>query len=415
MSIRLSARPLILILSVVLAACGTTPSPSTAPLASAAPSVSALEQPSPSVLPGLPAVPDGALYYPAVDAIAAAKPGELIATLEIQAPQGTRAWFVVYGSSGLDDDPVAVSGIVMAPETDPGAGGYPVVAWAHGTTGTADTCAPSKQGPSDIPAEVLALVTQGYVVTATDYEGLGTPGIHPYLIGKSEGRSVLDSIRAAQALPEAHAGAEAVVIGHSQGGHAALWSAELAPSYASGLSLLGAVAASPPTDLLAWDTWALHEAAAGNLHAADPPLLLFGVWSGIYDAPLNFLTNEGRQSAVAGRDACGPDTVNNTPYLRDPGEIPEWRNLLMRNSPGLAQSGVPMLVISPKADEAVQYDSQVAGVTTMCAIGDTVELRTIEGNHSAPVEGPTAWSEITAWITDRFGDIEAVTTCAPAP
>ncbi|MEO8638892.1 MAG: lipase family protein [Chloroflexota bacterium] len=376
-------------------------------------SASAIPSPSASVVVGLPAVPDGALYYPSADAIAAATPGQLIQTFEIKASPGKRAWFVVYGSTGLDGKPVAVSGIVIAPEAAPGESGYPVVAWAHGTTGIADVCAPSKQGLNSIPADVQDLVTQGYVVTATDYEGLGTAGVHPYLIGISEGRSVLDAIRAAQALPEAGAAAEAVVIGHSQGGHAALWSAELASSYAPGLALLGALAASPPTDLLGWDTWAFHEAAVGALYAADAPLLLFGVWNAIYDAPLNFLTNAGRQSAVAGRDACGPDPVSTTPYLRDPAEIPEWNNLLTRNSPGLALTGVPMRVVSPKADEAVQYDTQVDGVTAMCAIGDTVELRSVEGDHSASVQGPGAWSEITAWITDRFAGVESVTTCAP--
>jgi len=72
-----------------------------------------------------------------------------------------------------------------------------------------------------------------------------------------------------------------------------------------------------------------------------------------------------------------------------------------------------MRVISPKADEAVQYDSQVAGVTAMCAIGDTVELRTVQGDHFASVGTPAAWTEITAWITDRFAGVEAVTTCPP--
>lgn len=411
MSIRSRAvYPLIVVLA--LAAC-STPSPSIEPSTPASPSASTVPSPSASVATGLPAVAEDALYYSTADAIAAAAPGQLLQTFEIKASPGTRAWFVVYGSTGLEGKPVAVSGIVLAPEAAPGEGVFPVVAWAHGTTGIADACAPSKQGLNAIPAEIHDLVTQGYVVTATDYEGLGTAGMHPYLIGISEGRSVLDAIRGAQALPEAHAAADAVVIGHSQGGHAALWAAELAPSYAPGLSLLGALAASPPTDLLGWDTWAFHQAAAGSIDPAAAPLLLFGVWNAIYDAPLNFLTNEGRQSALAGREGCFPDPVSTTPYLRDPAEISEWRNLLTRNSPGLAVTGVPMRVVSPKADEAVQYDTQVAGVTAMCAIGDTVELRSVEGGHFASVDGPAAWSEITTWITDRFAGVEAVTTCAP--
>jgi pimeloyl-ACP methyl ester carboxylesterase len=308
---------------------------------------------------------------------------------------------------------VAVSGIVLAPEAAPAEGGYPVVAWAHGTTGVADMCAPSRAGLDNIPAEVLALITKGYVVTATDYEGLGTAGVHPYLVGISEGRSVLDSIRAVQTLPDAHAGTEAVVIGLSQGGHAALWSAELAPSYAPGLTLLGAYAASPPTDLVGWETWAFDEAAKGTLDRAAAPVLLFGVWNAVYDASLSFLTNEGRQSALAGRDSCSPTPVSSTPYLRDPAKDPVWRNLLSRNSPGLALTGVPMTVVSPMSDEAVQYDSQVAGVQLMCGIGDTVELRSIPGGHDASMGSPSAWKDVTDWISDRFAGVEAVTTCTP--
>ncbi len=358
-------------------------------------------------------MPDGDLYYPDADAVAAAKPGELLQTLELKAPTGTRAWFVVYGSTGLDNKPVAVSGLVLAPEAAPDSGGHVVVAWAHGTTGVADLCAPSKTGLASIPAEISGLLAQGYVVTATDYEGLGTNGVHPYLVGISEGRSVLDSIRAVQALKDAHAAADSVVIGHSQGGHAALWAAELAPSYAPGLSVLGSLALSPPTSLIAWDTWAFHQASAGSLDPAEAPLLLFGVYNAIYDAPLNFLTNAGRQSALAGREGCSPPPVSSNPYLRDPAELPEWKNLLTRNSPGLKLTPVPIRVVSPKADEAVQYDAQLAGLATMCKIGDTMELRSVEGDHFASFSNPTAWADATAWIHDRFAGVEAVTTCAP--
>jgi acetyl esterase/lipase len=253
----------------LLAACAAQPSPS-------ASSPSAL--PSPSG-PALPDAPAPVYYYPKADAVAAAAPGAIIQRLEIHAPQGMRAWFVVYGSTGLDGKPVPVSGLVLSPKKTPPAAGWPVIAWAHGTTGIEDTCAPSRSGITSIRDEVRALVAEGNVVTATDYEGLGTSGVHPYLVGDSEARSVLDSIRAARVLPDAHAGAEAVVIGYSQGGHAALWAAQLASTYAPELDIRGAVANSPPTDLLAWETWAFDSARAGNLFPSLGPLLLFGVWN----------------------------------------------------------------------------------------------------------------------------------------
>ncbi len=91
---------------------------------------------------------------------------------------------------------------------------------------------------------------EGYIVVATDYPGLGTDGIHPYLIGESEGRAVLDSVRAARDLPDSGASDRFAVWGHSQGGHAALYTGELAARYAPELKLVGVAAAAPATYLV---------------------------------------------------------------------------------------------------------------------------------------------------------------------
>lgn len=401
----------LLLAALAVAACTpkATENPSPSGAASIAPSVAA---PSGSPAGGLPGVASDDLYYPTADQIAAAAPGQIIHSVEIRADPGTRAWFVAYGSTGLDGQPVAVSGLIVAPELPPAEGGYPVVAWAHGTTGIADNCAPSKSGVLGIPDDVRALASQGYVVTATDYEGLGTDGIHPYLVGRSEGRSVLDSIGAAIRLPQANAADQAVVIGLSEGGHAALWAAQLKPTYAPDLPVLGVFAASPPTDLTAWETWAYEQAALGNVEAAAAPILLFGVWNAVYDAPLSFLTDAGRSSALAGRESCGPTPFSITPYSSDPAEIAEWRALLVGNSPGGEVTDVPIRVVSPEDDEAVFYDSQVAGVEAMCAVGDTVELWSIRGGHDASISSPGSWDEAQTWISDRFAGVAAVSTCS---
>jgi len=318
-----------------------------------------------------------------------------------------RAWFVVYGSTGLEGEPVAVSGLIAAPAEPPGEDGYPVVAWAHYTTGVADDCAPSLEGVNGVPNRVQSLVEQGYVVTATDYEGLGTGGIHPYIVGTSEGRSVLDSIRAVQGVPEAHARDRAVVIGFSQGGHAALWAAELAGAYAPELDIAGSLAASPPSDLLAWERWLFSQGAEGDPSATEPARLVFGVWSDVYGLPLDFLTDEGQQSAIAGRDACFPAPVSGNPYLSDPAEIPDWSRRLIENSPGGTRTAIPILVVSPGDDEPVACDTQVSGVANLCRIGDTVDLHTVDGAHDASLWTPTAWSAAVAWISDRFAGAPA--------
>jgi len=106
---------------------------------------------------------------------------------------------VLYSSTdGMDGKtPAVVSGTVFLPKGTPPAGGWPLIAWAHGTTGIADICAPSWEARSYRDVSYLnTWLQQGYVIVATDYQGLGTPGPHPYLAVRPEAYSVLDSIRA---------------------------------------------------------------------------------------------------------------------------------------------------------------------------------------------------------------------------
>ena len=115
-----------------------------------------------------------------------------------------------------------------------------MVSYAHGTTGIADECAPSKSngsGETGVIANIL--VSNGYIFAATDYEGLGTAGVHPYVVGVSEARSMLDIIRAARQLTESSG--KSVVWGHSQGGGAALMASEVAPKYAPDAQVVGAI------------------------------------------------------------------------------------------------------------------------------------------------------------------------------
>jgi pimeloyl-ACP methyl ester carboxylesterase len=171
----------------------------------------------------------------------------------VAALKGATNWLVLYKQVGVTGKPVAVSGIVSVPNGTSPKGGWPVVTWAHGTTGIAPQCAPSRDtGPSsgadstDKGTGPLfdTWIKDGYAVVRTDYEGLGGPGVHPYLIGRSEGDGVLDIVRAARQLDPALSN-RVVISGHSQGGHAALWAASLARSYTPDLHVLGTVAFAP--------------------------------------------------------------------------------------------------------------------------------------------------------------------------
>jgi pimeloyl-ACP methyl ester carboxylesterase len=191
------------------------------------------------------------------------EPGKL---LSIQPMQLTPALAAVaigvritYASRDSANAPIVVSGAVLTPK--PAIllahlkGATKIVAWAHGTAGMADQCAPSSH-PNLFPdptylnyADTVAgFLTQGWTVTATDYPGLGTPGTHPYLVGDSEGRAVIDSVRAARNLNPTLGTAWAVA-GHSQGGQAALFAGETADTYGTGLQLKGTVAIAPASNL----------------------------------------------------------------------------------------------------------------------------------------------------------------------
>lgn len=171
-------------------------------------------------------------------------------------PSAAQNWLVLYRSTSISGHPTAVSGTVAIPKGTPPAGGWPVISWTHGTTGIADICAPSRDDASFPPREYVNLmnatldqwVAKGYAVVKTDYEGLGTPGTHPYLVGDTEARNAADMVLAARQLSP-DLSRNWLVMGHSQGGGAAVYTAYLGPIYAQSLNLTGAIAIAPSSNL----------------------------------------------------------------------------------------------------------------------------------------------------------------------
>ena len=167
--------------------------------------------------------------------------------------KGATNYTVLYKQVGVRGKLVPVSGIVSVPKGTAPKGGWPVITYAHGTTGIAPQCAPSRDtGPASgahgadvgIAPLLNSWIKAGYAVVRTDYEGLGGPGVHPYLVGRSEGYGVLDIVRAARQLVPTLSN-RIVISGHSQGGHAALWAASLARHYTPDLRLLATIAFAP--------------------------------------------------------------------------------------------------------------------------------------------------------------------------
>ncbi len=163
---------------------------------------------------------------------------------------------ILYTSRSPAGDRIVVSGSVSVPKGKAPKGGWPVISWAHGTTGAADACAPTRIRPNSVMAPYVAYVhpqmedwvRAGYAVVATDYQGLGTPGPHPYLVGEAEGRSVVDIVSAARQLVPS-LGKRFLIAGHSQGGQSSLFAASLADEWAPKLKLRGTVAYAPASHL----------------------------------------------------------------------------------------------------------------------------------------------------------------------
>jgi hypothetical protein len=213
------------------------------------------------------------------------KPGRLIndEPLHGYAVPGSadRAYRVVYestsgkgeiwddGTLSVSGSPIGVSGIVAFPPGPPPAAGWPVVTWAHGTVGSADKCAPSMDQyltfeDENDPLHMLrtlntephrllnAFLDAGFLVAMTDYEGLGCYGNHPYLLGESEGRGIIDIVSAARELAarEGHQTADGYsIVGHSQGGQAALFAAGMAARYGTAGTLRSVAALAPASNL----------------------------------------------------------------------------------------------------------------------------------------------------------------------
>jgi pimeloyl-ACP methyl ester carboxylesterase len=223
---------------------------------------------APAAAQGRTVAPRGLAFYSPPKRLLAGPHGSVIWARAIRSPltAAGRAYLVLYRSRSVAGKPIAVSGTVELPRGRAPARGWPVVSWAHGTTGIADVCAPTRiptASSSYVYAQFNAWLRRGYALVRTDYEGLGTPGTHPFLIGRSEGRGVLDIVRAARAL-DSRVGTRFAITGHSQGGHAALWAAALAPTWTPELAFRGVAAFAPASHV------GNQARLIGNLNAPGP-------------------------------------------------------------------------------------------------------------------------------------------------
>lgn len=358
-------------------------------------------------------------FFTPPETLPSTDPGTLIRSEPIEPfSERTLAWRVLYVSTAVDGTPIVVSGMVAAPAGDPPEGGRDVVTWSHGTKGVSDACTPSKgyrSGFHDFYDIAPELVAAGYVAVSTDYEGLGTPGIHPYLVGPSEGRGVLDIVRAAQQIEEAGAGDRVVIWGRSQGGHGALFAGELAPTWASELDVLGVISAAPASEFEAIITSGMGLPGARGFiwqlaigfDAAYAELSIEDVFTDDALSAIDTLLEEEACGAEFGEVAA---EFMRAGFATSPLQLPEWVTRLEENSPGKVATPDPILLIQGEADMVVPYLLTNQLNDTLCDVGNQVDYRLFPGlghNDSTQMNMPL----MLEWTAARFAGELAATTC----
>ena len=354
------------------------------------------------------AAPEGLPGFYAVPLPVPRRPGVLIKREEVgvEGLRG-RVYRVMYSSRSERGAPVVVTGLVAVP-AEPPAGGAPVVSWAHGTNGMADRCAPSLDPAGAIPTAIAnGFLERGWVVTATDYQGEGTPGLHPYIAGRAAAHDAIDIVRAARALPGVSLSGAYVVWGHSQGGHTAMHALMLGPTYAPDLDLVGVVAGAPPSQFefiyrYLKDSPFKHYLlmAAGGLHAAYGREAPLGDVLTPYGRSLLGVLEQGCAADVAARMA-GVDV--DRVVKADPFQVPRWKRVLLRSDPqGFRRSSpVPLLIIHGGDDEQIPVASSGLLADHLCRLGQDLTRWVYPGRNHAGVIVPAA-EDMTRWIEHRF-------------
>ena len=329
---------------------------------------------------------------------------------------------ILYRSTNRAGEPVAVSGVVLGPKTRwGGPGRRPIIGYAAGTQGMADRCAPSRQYSEGFEYEgigVAKLLARGYAVAMTDYEGLGTEGVHTYMDRVAQGHAVLDAVRAAQrlgidGLTEANpVGLE----GYSQGGGAAASAVELAPTYAPELKVKGAVVGAVPADLAK---------VANNLEGTLWSAFAFFALRGLaesYDIDFTpYLNEAGRAIFTEVESDCVFDLFDTafqrSEELSATGEpmaelmkAEPFRTIVEEQRIGTIKPRVPVLVTHSRLDDTIPYAVGRSMAKSWCRAGANVRL----ASNVAPlhVGGMLPhWAQDGLFWEARFAGLPQLSNC----
>lgn len=361
-------------------------------------------------------------FYTPPDPLPSNTPGTLIRSepmAGVKVPGGSAHRILYVSEQGTGTVRVS-GGMVFVPDAPAPAGGRPVLAWAHGTLGQGDACVPSRStNPLGDLDWVGQAMSYGWVVAATDYSGLGTPGPAAYLIGTDEAKDVLNSVRAAAQLKGTQTNQQLLVFGHSQGGHSSLWTANEAASYAPELQLVAAGAAAPAAELdplvkLQWNQvlgWAIAPDVVVDWPAIYPDLDTNAV-----------LTKVGKKNVARIAELCIKDAAieglirnklfKQQMFTKDPTTLPAWAAALDAQSAPAPK--VPTLVLQSESDNVILPQTTSKFIVDSCAEGSPLSQMWIDGvthMQTAIVGGPS----VLMWLRQRLEGVPNVPNCSIPP
>ncbi|HWL77386.1 lipase family protein [Microbacterium sp.] len=335
-----------------------------------------------------------------------------------QVPEGAVVKRILYTTTDVRGIRAVASALVILPEGRSLAP-RPVVLWNHGTTGVARGCAPSLRDNAATRWAIPALddvIERGWAVVAPDYTGQGAPGVFPYLIGKGEAQSALDAVLAANEVEGAWLDDRVVVWGHSQGGHAALWTAQLASEYTPELRIRGTVALAPVGDPLALARELLRGDASPNLAVLTSWVLV--PYADTYpDVDLRQYVVPGARTIVREMTQRCPTEPGVIVSVLTAMGVSEDRPLYIGDlttgvlGRRLEQNAVtgpfeqPVLIVWGSDDEVIPPLLQHRLVNRLCAQGDQVRWAVFHGYDHLSVLQPrsTFLPMLLRWTDDRFG------------
>lgn len=387
-----------------------------------------------------------------------AKLGQLIKVEKIATSvQGAEAWKIAYISSDVLDKKTLVTSLVVAP-TDARTN-RPIMVWAHGTTGTAQTCGPSQilnpaqplnqyfmlNGNSWTDFGIPALnefIQAGYVIVAPDYQGLGGGGKHQYTVSVSQAHDVINAIRAVTQLKEAGAGTKAIVYGWSQGGGAAIAAAGLidyvhaADAVTNNFKLLGFVAMAPydiaavlPTNIQTDAQAQIYLQQLGNSFGANVfnfthyAQNLWGMVAAFPELKLeDVLTPEGvkiinevmpRKCMHVASDTL--DFLYSQQYKqllkKQSSNAWAWVEAYRKSSVPPVKPMAPVIIYWGTADTTLPPEMGKLYYEQMCKLGGNLTRVQLPGNQSHFTTPASAQPFYVKWVADRFAGIPASNGC----